>query len=286
VLERIAEVESAAVQYKMRVKELPPFFHKCFSSAVLSFLVCARSMLDWRENDVDRTAMAFLLIHLHGKATDSLSNQMRQAKAMSPRYAIEWWRERSLEPPNVAPVEFFRKKLSWRYAKGAPECSRSVVLLGDSVSLMAAMEVARKKNSLPPPSLMLTSPPYFGITNYHYDQWIRLWLLGGPPTDRLSETEFRGKHQGKFANVGVYRDLISRVFASSAKMLQKDCIVYVRADRREPTLSIVRAALKEAFPLHGLRRLNRPVVNQTQTRLFGHHAPRLGEVDFVLTPRA
>jgi hypothetical protein len=204
---------------------------------------------------------------------------------MSPQYAIKWWRERRLTPPKIAPVDFFAKKLRWRYAKGIPEVSKSVVLFGDSALLMADLKHKSSRGDVPQPSLMLTSPPYFGITNYHYDQWIRLWLLGGPATDRRAGTQFQGIHQGKFSNVGAYRDLLSSVFENSAKMLRNDAVVYVRSDRREPTLSIMKSVLKAAFPSHNLRRTNRPVTDQTQTRLFGHHAPRLGEVDFLLTPQ-
>jgi DNA modification methylase len=28
--------------------------------------------------------------------------------------------------------------------------------------------------------LVITSPPYLDITDYHEDQWLRLWMLGGP----------------------------------------------------------------------------------------------------------
>lgn len=28
--------------------------------------------------------------------------------------------------------------------------------------------------------LVITSPPYLDITDYHEDQWLRLWFLGGP----------------------------------------------------------------------------------------------------------
>jgi hypothetical protein len=284
VLERIAEVESRAPGFSRYSKKLPPFFHRCFSNTVLPFLVCARSELDWRGSDVDRTAMAFLLIHLHGKSTDSLSNQLRQAKAMSPRYAVKWWQEHGLRPPAVAPLAFFERKLKWRYRKGTPETSKSVVLFGDSTSLMGELEQARRAAQLRSPSLLLTSPPYFGITDYHYDQWIRLWLLGGPPTDRKTETEFRGKHQGKFSDFGAYKDLLYAVFESCAKMLNRDGVVYVRSDRREPTASVVKTVLKDTFPSHRLRSANRPLTGQTQTRLFGYHAPRSGEVDFILSP--
>lgn len=287
VQERIAEIACSAARFRKSANELPLFFHRCFSPTVRAFLMCARSVLNWKHNDVDRTAMAFLLTHLHGKSTDSLSNQMRQTKAMSPQYAIEWWNKRKFEPPFVEPSEFFARKLEWRYAKGTPDSAGGIVVLGDSASMLPELSGKLGINGLSRPSLMLTSPPYFGITNYHYDQWIRLWLLGGPPTDRRSPTQFNGKHQGKFANIAVYKALLSAVFSNSAKLLRKDAVVYVRTDRREPTASITRSVLKESFPLHKIRRVNRPIAAkaQTQTSLFGYAAPKIGEIDFILSPR-
>ena len=55
--------------------------------------------------------MALLMIDLHGKRENALSNQMRQTKAMSPQYSVQWWRERSMKPPELDPVEFMLKKL-------------------------------------------------------------------------------------------------------------------------------------------------------------------------------
>ena len=167
--------------------------------------MCARALLDWRCNDVDRTVMAFILTHLHGKSTDSLSNQMRQTKAMSPQYAIDWWNRRKLDPPDVDPGKFFDKKLEWRYARGLPALS-SAVILGDTASVLPELRGKLGLHGFSRPSLMLTSPPYFGITNYHYDQWIRLWMLGGPATDRRTPTTFKGKHQGKLLTSMSIRD--------------------------------------------------------------------------------
>jgi hypothetical protein len=243
VLSRIIEIQTLAPEYRKVTDALPLFFRRCFSPTVRRFLVCARSMLDWRTSHVDRTAMAFLLTHLHGKSTDSLSNQMRQTKAMSPQYAINWWEKNRSFPPNVEPTQFFSRKLEWRYAKGTPNSERGTVVLGDSATVLTKLHGNLGKYNLVRPSLMLTSPPYFGITNYHYDQWIRLWLLGGPPTDRRSSTEFNGKHQGKFADIDVYKALLKSVFLESAKILRKDAIVYVRTDRREPTMTVTRLAL-------------------------------------------
>lgn len=287
VLARIKEIEARASRHSTHATDLPPFFRHCYCAEVLAFLVCARKLLDWRGSEIDRTAMAFLLVHLHGKSADSLSNQMRQTKAMSPQYSIDWWKSRGLTAPQIKPSAFFEKKLEWRYCKGRPVISESLMVLGDSSKVLDGLESKLKETGLAKASLMLTSPPYFGITNYHYDQWIRLWLLGGPPTDRRTPTQYKGKYQGKFANLEVYEGLLERVFTRSVALLRKDAIIYVRTDWREPTVSITRDALKKAFPSHELKRLNRPLKEQTktQTQLFGHHAPRRGEVDFILSPK-
>ena len=285
VEKRILSVRDASPRYRAAARELPVFFRHCFSRDVRQFLMCARHILNWRRNNVDRTAMAFILIHLHGKISDSLSNQMRQTKAMAPRYAVRWWRERDLKPPKLDPFEFFKKKLEWRYSKGVPRCQTSKVYLGDSTLVLPALEGDLSRRKLRRASLLLTSPPYFGITNYHYDQWIRLWLLGGPPTDQRKGTHYSGKHRDKFAQSEVYRSLLETVFKSAARLMKKDACIYVRTDSRAATLSITRTALKIAFPRHEIKRLNRPLIGETQTRLFGHHDPRLGEVDLVLRLR-
>jgi hypothetical protein len=281
---RLVEIQNFANRNSNAEFDLPPFFRHCFSANVRRFLLCARDLLDWRRNPVDRTLMAFLLVHLHGKSSDSLSNQMRQTKAMAPQYAVAWWKERGLTPPKIDPIEFFRKKFAWRYAKGTPRTKRSKIYLGDSANVLRDLRGDLSRRGIQRPALLLTSPPYFGITNYHYDQWLRLWLLGGPPTDRRTSNYYTGKHRGKFANEEVYRQLLLTVFGRAAQLIRSDGIVYVRTDRREPTLAMTREVLKAAFPRHRFRMIDRPIKGKTQTRLFGNKDPRLGEVDLVLTP--
>jgi len=281
---RLVQLQARSRRYEKLALELPLFFHHCFTMEVRRFLLCARDLLNWRQNEIDRTLMAFLLVHLHGKITDSLSNQMRQTKAMAPKYAVAWWRERGLRPPDIDPVAFFRKKFDWRYAKGTPKKARSRLYLGDSMGVLRDLKGDLSRRGLQRASLLLTSPPYFGITNYHYDQWLRLWLLGGPPTDHRSGSRYAGKHRGKFENREIYHRLLTTVFAQASRLVRSDGFVYVRTDCREPTLTITKQALKTAFPRHQLRRINRPIRGKTQTRLFGNGDPRLGEVDLLLSP--
>jgi hypothetical protein len=282
VEDRIRELGGAAADYGVEGVALPPFFSHCFSLRVRQFLCAARDLLRWRKDRTDRTLMALLLVYLHGKREASLSNQMRQTKSLAPDYAIRWWKERSLKPPAVDPVEFMVRRLDWRYAKGLPKVTRSRVYLGDSTSLLPEVGRRIRKHQFDRPQLLLTSPPYFAVTNYHYDQWLRLWLLGGPPHARRVSNA--GDHRDKFENLAKYQALLVNVFARAAELLRKDAVVYVRTGKREETYSATVAALKDAFPKKRLHVTSRPFLKPTQTHLFGDVSEKDGEADLVLRP--
>ena len=275
VTARLTDISAGSWRYKRAATALPEFFRWCYDPEVLRFLLAARSELDWRHRAVDRTAMAFILINLHGKRDDSLSNQMRQTKSMSAPYAIQWWRKRGLRPPKVDPLQFLSARIEWRYAKGRPEEIDGCVYLGDSIRVLPQLQSTLLNEKA---RLLLTSPPYYGITNYHYDQWLRLWMLGGPPNSH----RVQGRHRGKFEDKEKYRRLLTDVFERTKALLHNDAVIYVRTDRRKLTLDTTVSVLKETFPQHRLRRRHRPHEKPTQTRLFGHSDPRLGEIDLVL----
>lgn len=274
---RIRELGLNLWRYRPQASEMPRFFHCCYCESVRAFLLTARKWLDWRNSIVDCTVMALLLVHLHGKRTDSLSNQMRQAKSMSPQYAMDWWAERKMKPPVIDPAEFMVKKLAWRYAKGQPDFHHGRVFLGDSVEKIGRLPRTLTSLGADSVNLLLTSPPYCGITNYHYDQWLRLWLLGGP--DHPSPT--LGPNQGKFVDQQKYRALLRNVFTQSAAILAKDAVVYVRTDTRKVTLEATLDALRVAFPKKTLNQRTKPYKGPTQTKLFGGESAK-GEVDIVL----
>jgi len=233
VLERLGEITRLAERRTSRPR-LPLFFSWCFSQPVRQFLLTARKHLNWRHCRVDCTLMALLLVNMHGKRESSLSNQMRQTKSMSPGYAVKWWKERNLRPPNVDPVEFMESRIKWRYAKGTPVTKNSFVYLGDSTIRLRDVEERADQLSLPRASLLLTSPPYCGITNYHYDQWLRLWLLGGPP----NALSISGRHRGKFTDQQKYKQLLFEVFSKSKPLLDQNATIYVRTDHRKLTLDM------------------------------------------------
>jgi hypothetical protein len=275
VEKRIRWLGIKAKKYRAAAKRLPIFFNLCFCPEVQSFLLAARDLLDWRRKKADWTTMALLMVDLHGKRESALSNQMRQTKAMSPQYAIGWWKEQGLEPPLRDPVDFMLKKIEWRFAKGCPNPSKGHVYLGDSQSILSRWEhqppVSRAK-------LLLTSPPYFGVTNYFYDQWLRLWLLGGPETPRSAGESCKGR----FGNKAHYVGMLSHVFSKSHHLLKPNAIVYVRTDARDFTREATIQALETAFPKKKLRSEKHSLPDFTQTALFDSKSEAKGEVDLVM----
>jgi len=278
VEERLLEIADADGKYAVQARSLPKFFKKCFSPSVRRFLLAARARLDWRRCICDRTLMAILLVYLHGKEGQALSNQMRQAKAMSPHYAIKWWAENESKPPNLDAVEFMQQRIRWRYAKGVVEANGSRVYLGNSTALLPQLAQRLRKEGVPKAKLLLTSPPYFGVTNYHYDQWLRLWLLGFETDAYVA----RGPYQGRFTHPDRYKSLLKKIFGRAAKLVTDDAVIYVRTSNDPFTKQATLDAMLEAFPGKRLIERRRPFRKPTQTHLFGDKTPKPGEVDLVL----
>jgi hypothetical protein len=277
---RISEIAEIAQCLPASVsKGLPEFFRFGFSETSLRFLIAARENLDWKRKKTDRTLMTLILIDLHGNRSRSFSNQMRQSRAMSPEYSIRWWQEHKSRPPEIDPQKFLERKMAWRYAEGLPETVKSTVWLGDSCLLMRRVEDLVTRNKREPFTLLLTSPPYMGISDYHRDQWLRLWMLGGDPVASRSENE----HRRDFTSQAVYERLLNCVFQQAAEVMSESGCVYVRTDARELTFEITKNALRAAFPKWKEEVVDRPYHKQTQTALYGDKSKKPGEKDIVLT---
>jgi hypothetical protein len=269
-LEQIAIVRPRSV-------ENSDFFRMAFAPKVLKFLCAARQHLDWTSDPVDRTLMAIILICLHDKNKVGLSNQMRQTKAVHPDYAVRWWRRKhKSQPPEIDPLEMLKSKIKWRYAKGRPKLAgNGKIYLGDCTKILSqASRISDVK-------LLFTSPPYYEITNYLVDQWLRNWLLGGPSRPRSGDHPY----MKRFDNKDVYRRLLNRAFKLAAKKLRPDAVILVRTDAREFTLNTTREVLTKIFPEKELLIALSPLTGKlSQTALFGDKRQKPGEVDILLTP--
>ena len=177
----------------------------------------------------------------------------------------------------VSTKHFIIKKLDWRYKKGIPSVCESEILLGDStIELQEMARKIRKKNKYF--SLLFTSPPYCSVTDYHADQWLRLWLLGGPEIPQSNQE----KHKGRFVCREDYYALLDNVFGHCATMMSEKSVVYVRTDKREFTFSTTLEILKKYFPSHSLEITDKPFKNKTQTAIHGNSSKVSGEVDIIM----
>jgi hypothetical protein len=277
VLQRLEEIGDTAQDNVGAKRCLPEFYRWCFTARVRRFLLAARHQLDWRNDLIDTTLMAFILGYLHSKRGQALSNQMRQQKSMAPDYSVRWWRKRGMRPPKIDPVAFLAERVRWRYACGTLKPRMGQVLLGDSRELLPDL-VARHRGRY---RLLLTSPPYHDITNYYYDHWLRYWMLGGPelPTSKGERWRSESRQHSRER----YRDLLAEVFRAAAGWLHPNATVYVRTDAREFTRRATEEVLLETFPKKHLSIIPKPFSRPTQTSLFGDFKLKPGEVDIVLT---
>ncbi len=279
VIDRLLEIYSKRNYYRRSIERMPLFYRMCYCDEVLKFLLAARKNLEWRNNSVDTTLMSILLVYMHGKLGEGMSNQMQMTKAMGMTYSVNWWKKRKLtKPPEINPLDFVMKKLDWRYEKGIPSVFDSQVVFGDStIELKKIIQKVQKTDIRF--SLLFTSPPYCSVTDYYADQWIRLWLLGGPEIPKSNPE----KHKGRFVSKEDYYNLLDTVFGNCATLMQKKSTIYVRTDVREFTFNSTLEILQRHFPKHKTKINNKPFTKRTQTQIHGNSSKENGEIDIIMS---
>lgn len=270
VARRIDEINSAT--YRRDRQPDNEFQAFAYGPRALGFINAARRELQWQEGSLDRTIAALLIHYLHAKLGGGLSNQMRPSKAMSPDYSIRWWRQRGLTtPPDVDPAAFLRDRAAWRYAKGVPKNAGSAwVTLGDAATVLTKMPATA--------DLILTSPPYIGVTNYQLDNWLRLWALGeGPPLPDWSTAQ-------KFRSHKKYEAMLVGVLKAACDRSRDDTVWWLRVDARPRTLTVARRVMEDLLPGHLPHERPSLPARHTQTSLYGDYGTKPGDIDLVYLP--
>lgn len=162
-----------------------PFFRSAYHRSTLRDICALREGLLGLENETDASSIlrAAALGCLHGPVPKHVenagyfSNQMPRTYASKPDYAVRFWKEHNLKAPKTDVLRVLRRKIE-RLAglDQASPCPVSHVLQGDAQSEELFQSIST------PPSIVITSPPYYGMRTYVQDQWLRNWFLGGPDT--------------------------------------------------------------------------------------------------------
>lgn len=171
-------------------RALPEFFGRAFHFRTLDELLFLRRSLNWRGSRVDRFIAALAIGSLHGemdKTSVYFSNQMPRTISTKPRYSLKFWRDRGLWPERRRVFDLLKARLLFRFASEPPE-ERGRAFLADARHLTReASEFAGEVRTV------ITSPPYLDTTSFEEDQWLRRWMLGGPPypTSRVHSRDDR-----------------------------------------------------------------------------------------------
>jgi hypothetical protein len=141
-------------------------------------LLFLRQALRWRFDRTDRFVAALVLGSLHGDADTSpnyFSNQMPRTISTKPDYSLRYWRHHRLWPRSRNVFQVLRDRAELRFSGSVP-AGDGRVALGD-----ARRSATTFRSLHGQVKALITSPPYYDVTNFEEDQWLRLWFLGHEP---------------------------------------------------------------------------------------------------------
>ncbi|MDI1481426.1 hypothetical protein QHF84_32705 [Polyangium sp. y55x31] len=219
------------------------FWALCYHPKTLAELCRLRSALLNDCRSPERKALRALILGiLHGPrnkgAPGYLSNQMPRTYAAKPDYAIRFWTKNGLKPTYVDLLALVRRKAR-HYFASTPAGVPFRVYCEDSRTLKLATLEARF-------SVVVTSPPYFGMRTYVPDQWLRYWFMGGPPT-----TTYRQPSQLSHGSAIEFAEQLATVWTNVARACMPGARMMIRFggihDRRARPKDIMLDAL------HGTR---------------------------------
>lgn len=177
-VERVEQSARRILKATDQPKDIPEgeFWTRMYHPNVLVKLCKLReSLLRDCRSDARKVLRALILGALHGPVTKTvashLSNQSPRTYAPKPDYAVKFWKDRRLRPLKVDVLKVVRVRGN-RFLADGPERVKGLIRHGDS---RCAADYPNIRISL-----VVTSPPYYGMRTYIPDQWLRSWFLGGP----------------------------------------------------------------------------------------------------------
>jgi len=201
--------------------------------------VLRQALLTRCESDARIVLRAIVLGALHGPLAKSepsyFSNQCPRTYSPKPAYAVRFWRSRGLRPPKVDVLKVIAIRAK-RHLTEQPPAGRGRVILGDS----------RQEDVLAneqPFSLVITSPPYYGMRTYVPDQWLRFWFLGGPDSVCYERPEGEIQH----ASPDDFAAQMSLVWKNARQVCRPSAKMVIRFgginDRKQEPMALLKQSL-------------------------------------------
>lgn len=222
------------------------FFQAAFHPNVLQKVCAIREGLLRVGRDTDTTVIlrAAMLGCLHGPTSKTperrsyFSNQMPRTFSSKPDYSVRYWKERQLVAPEADVLKVLERKLARLDSPQLPQ----IGVLTD-----ARKGDSRVAASLPPGcrdfSVVVTSPPYYGMRTYVEDQWLRNWFLGGS-----DHVVYGNSAQLQHAGFESFAESLGRVWRNMARTKAEDLDMHIRfgiiPSSKVDAKALVRASLE------------------------------------------
>jgi hypothetical protein len=275
VLERLSDLQKASCRFNSKAPETKDeFFTLCFHEETLRQILFLKRMLEWRNNRADCFIGALALGCLHGESHRTelcFSNRMPRTISTKPAYSVRWWNEKGCVAPKRDVFTILRTCAEYRYQVPLPSLKGRVVE-GDVRRAGTLLRSYREKVKL-----VITSPPYLDITDYHEDQWLRLWFLGGaskPITGQGKDDRHRC--------IESYWQFLFEAWKGVAPLLQPSAQVVIRIGGTRLGEEQLRAGLLESLNSTGrkfkLAESRQTVIKNGQRRIF-QTAPERASVE-------
>lgn len=262
---------------------LPEFFGRAFHPETLREILFLRAALKWRASRTDRFIAALALGSLHGEMDTSqsyFSNQMPRSISTKPAYSLKYWRKHELWAKKRDVFKILRERAELRYEGRHPQLDGRAVR-GDARRSGALFgELTGKVQAV------ITSPPYFDVTNFEEDQWLRLWFLGNEPRPTYHEISKDDRYRRQ-SDRSAYWSFLAAVWAGIKPLMKRSSVIVCRLGAKgipQPILTRhLRESIQTAFPKAELDTapVRSPMKNRQRDRFQPGTEGCLFEVDYV-----
>jgi hypothetical protein len=207
------------------------------------------------------------------------SNQMPRTISTKPAYSLQYWRAHGLWPRKRDVFEILRTRAELRLSGDLPDRTARVSLSD------ARQASARFADYLGQVAAAITSPPYFDVTAYEEDQWLRLWFLGFRPRPSYHRISRDDRYEVKAR----YWRFLGEVWCGIAPLMRPAAVLVCRLGAKgigidELTQGFL-ISVGRAFP--GAQLARDPQISPIRKRQTDAFRPGsrgcLFEVDFVLS---
>lgn len=181
-----------------------------YSKKTFDQILKIRKLLSRDDGDLAMFVKAIMCGILHGNTKISLSLRCSHSFSMSPNYVKNYARRHGLIRPNRDVIQCLRIKAQNVLKDG------TLKIKGKSFS-NDARKLPLYNESI---NLIITSPPYFNLNTYAWDNWLRLWFLGHDYKDvnkKLIQTESETK----------YRDFMKDSIKEMYRVLKKNSFCFI-----------------------------------------------------------